>query len=63
MSHELQKIANSRDQAAVVSDSNNPDQLEDLHLMESGHALNAKIVPVQKEKFPINSKFSQQNNF
>lgn len=46
MSHELQKTANSRDWAAVVPDSNNPDQLEDLHLMESGHALNAMIVPV-----------------
>lgn len=63
MSHELQMTANSRDLAAVVSDSNNPDQLEDLHLMESGHALNAMIVPVQKKKFPINSNFSQQNNF
>lgn len=63
MSHELQRTANSRDQAAGVSNSNNPEQLEDLHLTESGHALNAMTVPVQKEKFLINSKFSQQNNF
>lgn len=63
MSHELQKTANSRDWAAVVSDSSSPEQLEDLHLMESGHALNAMIVPAQKEKFPINNKFSQQSNF
>lgn len=43
-----------------MSGSNNPEQLEDLHLTESGRALNAMTVPVQKEKIPINSKFSQK---
>lgn len=45
-----------------MSDSNNPEQLEDLYLVEAGHALNAMIMPMEKLRFPINIKFSQYTN-
>lgn len=45
-----------------MSNSNNPEQLEDLYLVEAGHALNAMIMPMEKSKFPVNIKFSQYAN-
>lgn len=48
MSHWLQKPANSRGSAAVKSDSNNPEQLADLYLLEVCHVLNAMITPMKK---------------